>query len=185
MPFDHFNVIARIYDRAAAYQPSQTILELLDLPAPGFLLDAGGGTGRVAQAFRALGQAVLVVDPSLGMLRRAADKGLPAAYAPAEELPFRESAFGRIFMMDALHHVRDQKRTASELVRLLACGGKLVLVEPNIRLAGVKAIAFMEKMLLMRSHFLSRNDLAAIFQCLAAGTKVIEDENNLVVLVEK
>jgi ubiquinone/menaquinone biosynthesis C-methylase UbiE len=185
MPVDHFNLIAGLYDRAARYQPSEVLLQALALPCPGILLDAGGGTGRSSQVFRSLGQSVLVADPSLGMLRRARLKGLPTANAPAERLPFPEGAFSRVFMMDALHHVKDQQKTASELWRVLSSTGRLVIVEPDIRLNIVKAIAVMEKLLLMRSHFLEVKEITALFRNPTANSFVFKDGINVFILINK
>lgn len=185
MPFDHFNLIAGLYDRATRYQPSEALLNALDLPCPGILLDAGGGTGRSSQVFRSLGQSVLVADPSLGMLRRAQLKGLPTISAPAERLPFPEGTFSRVFMMDALHHVKDQERTASELWRVLSAAGRLVIVEPDIQRNVVKAIALMEKLLLMRSHFLKVKEIIALFRGRMTNAIAFKDGINVIILLKK
>ena len=58
-------------------------------------------------------------------------------------------------MVDALHHVIHQGQTAREMYRVLKPGGRIVIEEPDIRKFGVKLIAVAEKLLLMRSHFLS------------------------------
>ena len=48
--FDHFDFLAPIYDRVIRAPGESPLLELLSPPSPGWLLDAGGGTGRVAAA---------------------------------------------------------------------------------------------------------------------------------------
>jgi ubiquinone/menaquinone biosynthesis C-methylase UbiE len=88
---------------------------------------------------------VFVADLSRGMLRRAAGKGLATVCTPAESLPFPSGSFDRIIMMDALHHVIDQRQTAGELWRVLAPGGRIVIVEPDIRKFIVKLLAIAKR----------------------------------------
>jgi ubiquinone/menaquinone biosynthesis C-methylase UbiE len=185
MPFDHFNLIAGIYDRSGEYQVSKTLSGLLSLSPNCLLLDAGGGTGRVSAALRRMVGDVIVADLSLGMLRRASAKGLASVYAPAELLPFSSCSFDRIIMVDALHHVIDQHQTAQELFRLLSPGGRIVIVEPDIRRPFVKMIAIGEKVLLMRSHFLTGEKIAALFPDSDAMTGLYYEELNVICVIEK
>jgi ubiquinone/menaquinone biosynthesis C-methylase UbiE len=185
MPFDHFNVIAGLYDRAAQFTLTEPLAGLLSLSPGVLLLDAGGGTGRVAATLRGLVREVVVADPSHGMLRHAAAKGLASICAPAERLPFPSGTFDRIIMRDALHHVRDQGQSMSELWRVLAPGGRLLIIEPDIRQFMVKWIALMEKLLLMRSHFLRGEKIAGFFGGWAARTRTVYSDSNVIVLVER
>ena len=185
MPFDHFNLIAGFYDRAAQFTITEPLKGLLSLSTNHVLLDVGGGTGRVAAAFRNMVREVVVVDVSRGMLCRAAEKGLEAVHAPAECLPFPSGTFDRIIMLDALHHVQSQGQTAGELWRVLASGGRLIIVEPDFNKFSVKLIAFMEKILLMRSHFLAGEKIAAFFENRDMQARVIYSDYNVIVLIER
>jgi SAM-dependent methyltransferase len=161
--FDHFNILAPIYDRAIPFSRLALTLQMVNLPVDGNLLDAGGGTGRVAYALRPHVSSALVVDFSMGMLNQAKRKGLAVVLAPAEHLPLDDGAFDRIIMVDALHHVINQPETISELWRVLKPGGRLVIEEPDLRTWQVKVVALVEKLALMRSHFLSPPQIAALF----------------------
>ena len=164
MPFDHFNFMAPVYNRVGAYPALDTMLQIGAFPTGGRLLDVGGGTGRVANALRDKAAQTVIADVSLGMLRFAASKpGLQTAAAYSEDLPFLDASFERIVMVDALHHVIHQADTARELFRLLKPGGRIIIEEPDIRTFGVKLIALAEKILLMRSHFLSPAQIALLF----------------------
>jgi len=185
MPFDHFDLIAGLYNRAAQFSAPAPLLDLLALPPSGLMLDAGGGTGRVAEALRSMVREVVVADLSRGMLRHAADKGLATACALAEHLPFASSAFDRIIMVDALHHVFDQRQTATELWRVLSPDGRIVIIEPDIHKFAVKLIAIGEKMLFMRSHFLPAEKIAALFANQITHMGVFFDESNVWVWAEK
>lgn len=185
MPFDHFDFIAGIYDRSGDFQVSEELSRWLSLSPTFRLLDAGGGTGRVAAALRSMVREVFVADLSRGMLRRAAGKGLTTVCAPAESLPFPSGSFERVIMVDTLHHVIDQSQSAGELFRLLTPGGRIVIVEPDIRKFIVKGIAIGEKVLLMRSHFLSGEEIAALFTDPDANTSLFYERFNVICMAEK
>ena len=162
--FDHFGIIAPIYDRVIKPKPPETIWKLAQLPTDGLLLDAGGGTGRLAQFLTGKAAAVVVADVSEKMLWEARDKGsLHPVCSHTEGFPFPDGSFERVIMVDALHHVCDQPQTAREMWRVLAPGGILLIEEPDIRTFGVKMVALGEKLALMRSHFLNPRKIAALF----------------------
>ena len=185
MPFDHFSSIAGLYDRLAQFRLTEPLASLLSLSPGQILLDAGGGTGRVAAALRSQVRRSVVADLSLAMVHRAAEKDLESVCAPAERLPFASGTFDRIIMLDALHHVRDQAQTVSELWRVLSVGGRLVIVEPDIAQFAVKLIALVEKILLMRSHILSGRAIMALFEDLGTRPRLIYSDHNVIVLLEK
>jgi demethylmenaquinone methyltransferase/2-methoxy-6-polyprenyl-1,4-benzoquinol methylase len=182
--FDHFDFLAPIYDRAIPFSRLELMLKMVALPADGLLLDAGGGTGRVAAALRPYVRAALVADFSSGMLAQARKKGLSAIQSPAEHLPFADGTFERVIMVDALHHVINQKETISELWRVLRPGGRLVIEEPDVRTLTVKLVAIGEKLALMRSHFLSPPKIAALFPS-EAKVRIETESYNAWVIVEK
>ena len=79
---DHFGLLAPHYDRLATFRRGERMAELLRLPTRGSILDAAGGTGRVAQHLAPNAGLALVIDESRPMLRRAASKpGLAAVQA--------------------------------------------------------------------------------------------------------
>ncbi len=162
---DHFGFLAPLYETFIPPKAPEEMWALADLPVSGALLDAGGGTGRVAQHMRGKAEPVVVADLSCKMLAEAQKKdGLLPVCSHTESLPFPDESFARIIMVDAFHHVCDQRRTVDELWRLLQPGGVLVIEEPDVRSFGVKLVALAEKLALMRSHFLSPQRIADLFQ---------------------
>lgn len=159
---DHFNLLGPLYDFIFRKKSGQTLLKLVDMEQGQKLLDVGGGTGRVTVLFEDISDALVVADSAIKMLIKAREKGLISVNAESEELPFQRGLFDRIIMIDALHHVADQKQTLREMWRLLAPGGKIVIEEPDINNIFVKLLALGEKLLLMRSNFLSANTIASI-----------------------
>lgn len=184
MPFDHFNFIAPVFSRVG-YSSLEMMLQQADLPTSGRVLDAGGGTGRVASAIRAHAGEVVIADPSLGMLHQADRTKLKLACSNSESLPFPSESFERVIMVDALHHVIDQRYTAREMYRVLKPGGRIVIEEPDIRKFGVKLIAVGEKLLLMRSHFLAPQRIVDLFSFDSAKASIHATEGNAWIVIEK
>ncbi len=171
--FDHFDLIAPYYDRFIQPADPSRFIELLKLPADGYLLDAGGGTGRKSFPLRDMLAGVVIADSSKGMLMQAQAKGgLLAVCTETEHLPFPEGSFERIIMVDALHHVKNYRLSLHELWRILKPGGRLLIEEPDIRLLAVKILAILEKLLLMRSHFVSPEVISSILAETGASVQV-------------
>jgi ubiquinone/menaquinone biosynthesis C-methylase UbiE len=170
---DHFAMIAPHYDRLATFRHGERMVALLDLPPGGTLLDAGGGTGRVAQHLGAQAACVVVLDASFPMLVQAVAK--PGLQGEVERLPLAGASIARIVMVDAFHHLRDQERALSEMHRVLAPRGRLVILEPDIRRLAVRLIGLGEKLLLMRSRFRSGEEIASLARHL--GLKVDVERN--------
>jgi demethylmenaquinone methyltransferase/2-methoxy-6-polyprenyl-1,4-benzoquinol methylase len=184
MRFDHFDFIAPLFARVG-YASLEKMLEMADLPASGVILDVGGGTGRVAKLLCEHADNVIIADPSFGMLQQADRATLTLTCSNSESLPFPDGYFSRVIMVDALHHVVDQAATAREMYRVLEHGGKIVIEEPDIRVFGVKLIAAAEKVLLMRSHFLSPEKIVELFSFDSAKADVHALDGNAWVVIEK
>src|SRR5512139_1854614 len=92
--FDHFGFLAPFYDKLIQPKDPQEIREFGHLPTTGWLLDAGGGTGRIAQALRGQAGMIVVADLSYQMLAQARSKdGLRLACGHSECLPFPRTSF--------------------------------------------------------------------------------------------
>ena len=129
---------------------------------------------------------VVVADLSCKMLIEARQKdGLQPVCSHTEKLPFPDGTFARIIMVDALHHVCDQRETVDELWRTLQPGGRLVIEEPDLRVFAVKLIALGEKLALMRSHFLSPLRIAELFDYTNARVRLETGNSNAWIIVEK
>ncbi len=187
MPFlDHFGLIAPFYDRVIPLRQANQIKEWLELPVAGIMLDVGGGTGRVAQVLQHLATQVIVLDASMGMLGQARSKdGLALVCSPGERLPFADGSFERVLMVDALHHVADQRATAGEIWRVLKPGGRVLIVEPDIRRFSAKLVAMFERLLMMRSHFIPLDEIVSLFPADEAFIRHMADGFNLWISLEK
>lgn len=183
---DHFGLIAPFYDRAIPLRYAEKIVAALDLPVQGALLDAGGGTGRVAEVLRGFAGQIVVADLSMGMLRQGKSKGgLSSVGAESERLPFADNSFERVIMVDALHHVADQGITCMQLWRVLRPGGRLMILEPDIHQFSVKMVAVFEKVALMRSHIISAEQITSLFAHKNARIRIDIESFNAWITIDK
>jgi len=157
---DHFDLISPLYDLIFGRRIDHEIVGFADVHDQHSLLDVGGGTGRVSVLFKKKLKNVFILDSSINMLREAQLKGIDTINSNSEKLPFADGSFQRVIIVDALHHVKNQKETLAEMWRVLAKDGKMIIEEPDINNFVVKLIAFGEKIMLMRSHFIAPERIA-------------------------
>lgn len=149
---------------------------MLGLPTDGWLLDAGGGTGRVSSQLNHKLEKLVLLDLSFPMLAEARTKNIDSlAQGYSHRLPFPNEYFDRILVVDALHHFHHQTAVIAELVRVLKPGGRLVVEEPDTRFLAVKLIVLMEFIMLMKSRFLKPAEIQAMMSSQGLDTRVETD----------
>jgi ubiquinone/menaquinone biosynthesis C-methylase UbiE len=184
--FNHFDILAPIYDRLIRSPEEGRLPQLMDLPEGGDLLDLGGGTGRASVAFTHRARHVLVADESRNMLAQSMRKaGLTAVTTVGEALSLATGAFAGVIIVDALHHLANQERSLLEMWRVLAPGGRLIIEEPDIRHLTVRLVALAERFALMRSRFMPPEAVAKILQGYGAQTQIVRENNTYWVIADK
>ncbi len=95
------------------------------------ILDAGCGTGFIAQALRDEYR-VAVTDAAPEAVHFSAKRGLPAARASLTQLPYAANTFDLVGCFDVLYHraASPLVTTLKEIHRVLQPGGVLVTAEP-------------------------------------------------------
>jgi SAM-dependent methyltransferase len=107
----------------------------LDVPPGSRVLDLGGGPGWVSELLARLGLRPVTLDVSPSLLQlgkeRLARAGLAARLVRADmtTLPFPDGAFEAAIVVDALHHVPEVAGVLREACRVLAPGGRLILID--------------------------------------------------------
>jgi ubiquinone/menaquinone biosynthesis C-methylase UbiE len=135
----HYDRLAPVYDQNWAYSPdflewmSGCILARLRVEPGDRVLDVGCGTGLYARRLAEHAELVVCVDPSARMLEQLPDRPrLVAVQASAEDLvvgsPLPVDRFEAILVKEAIHHVTDRGAVIGGLARLLAPGGRLLVV---------------------------------------------------------
>ena len=137
---DLFDTAAGYYDRLCAVGSLGSgswyrgwVLRRAGLRTGMRVLDVATGTGLVARAAASVVQArerVVGVDPSSGMLREARRTFAgPLTQGRIEALPFRDGLFDFVTIGYALRHAADLEIAFRECLRVLAPGGRLVVLE--------------------------------------------------------
>ncbi len=104
---------------AIEVQAFREILPLLSKP----WLEVGVGSGRFAQAL----VIETGIDPSIKLLDMARSRGVAVLLSKGENAPFRDGAFGAVFIIVTLCFVASPLKVLTEANRLLRRGGKIVL----------------------------------------------------------
>ena len=176
---DHFDFLASIYDKLIGPPDLHPLQDLLKLPANGWMLDAGGGTGRVSAGLRPYLRGVVVCDSSVPMLQKSVGKSdISPIKGDVAQLPFSNDSFDRVLVVDALHHFKDPETAIEEFQRILKPGGRIVIEEFNIKRFAVKIIAWAEKLALMGSRFFSPFEIKEMLIANRFSTH-IENENGV------
>jgi SAM-dependent methyltransferase len=133
------NEQALLFDRLAAggtlYEYGPDAIAKIDRLVQGKrrLLDVGCGDGTIGGAIHA--SSVIGIDISPRCAKLARRRGVRALVADAGRgLPFPDGYFDTVYCIDVLHHLGpDWQPILRELVRVLAPGGALAIVEPDAR----------------------------------------------------
>lgn len=96
------------------------------------LLDVGCGQGAYVRRFRDFSDQVYGIDIDPARLQRGADTGVSGLCAAvSESLPFADASFDGVLLNEVLEHVRDDRATLAEVLRVTRPGGKVVIFVPN------------------------------------------------------
>ena len=106
------------------------------VPRPGDrFLDLGCGLGAAVERAASRGAEVSGVDPSPAMVEKARARVPTATFAvaSAEAIPFPDGAFTVVISVATYHHWADPGAGLAEVHRVLAPGGRLLIVERKLR----------------------------------------------------
>ncbi|MCG8588910.1 MAG: class I SAM-dependent methyltransferase [Proteobacteria bacterium] len=114
----------------------EAMLEVAELRGNERVLDLGCGTGHTTLAFAARALRVDGIDLSRGMLdqarRLASERGVDNCHwhlGDVEDLPFPDASFAVVTSRQSAHHYVSTERALAETARVLAPGGRFVLVD--------------------------------------------------------
>lgn len=182
----HFNFIAAYYDRFIKFKDETLIRQMAELPSVGWLLDVGGGTGRVTDSLRKSVDKVEILDISFQMLNVAISKDLQAVCGDARDIPHKKELFERVLLIDALHHCPDQEKVIRDMWRVLKPGGLMLILEPDIKSISGKLIILLEKILQMGSKFYSDESLFDLLNRLPnSRVKLNHSSGNSIFVIKK
>ena len=96
------------------------------------VLDVGSGKGRFARIVKQQNPLARVVcfDLALAMLR-SVDANLAPCAGSMTRLPFPDAVFDGVYATESLEHAVDIEAAVAEMCRVLAPGGRLVIIDKN------------------------------------------------------
>ena len=97
------------YETSKGRQVLETELKALDglIPGTGVGVEIGAGTGIFAESLSSDARTIICIDPSIGMLRRASERGLHVVLAPGERPPLRDRCLGFAYLVTVLEFVEE------------------------------------------------------------------------------
>lgn len=134
--------------------------------------DVGGGSGRATVGLDASER--FVVDISAGMLSRARERGLDCVRGDAGRLPLADASVDAVTVVDALHHMPDQRAVVEEATRVLRPGGVLVVREFDPSTLLGRALVAAEDVVGFDSTFTTPGDLARFLDGAGLEARVVE-----------
>lgn len=126
-------------------------IELMNCTDADDILEIGCGSGAMLKRLPA--RLRVGLEPAENLL--IPSSGFTGVMATAQRLPFKDGSFSLILYKHALHHVEDKPAALAESARVLAPGGRLVVIEPNADHPQRRLISNPESWL-RRSHVFSR-----------------------------
>jgi ubiquinone/menaquinone biosynthesis C-methylase UbiE len=125
----------------AEAEVEQAMADILATSPIGRALDIGTGTGRMIELFARQAESFAAIDNSAEMLRLARAKiasiNLPKAQMERldirlgdfNQLPLEDEAFDTVLLHQVLHYAQAPERAIAEASRVLAPGGRLMIVD--------------------------------------------------------
>jgi len=114
---------------------NQVVVALANLSPADRFLDIGCGPGAALEEALKTGANVAGVDPSPAMVAKAKKRaaGADVKVGSAEDLPFPDGHFTVVINVLSFHHWADRETGLKEILRVLAPGGLLHVVEGKLR----------------------------------------------------
>jgi len=137
----YFSANAANWDQLRSLHVSEDLVEaamqrLVGKAPVGLFLDLGTGTGRVLQLFAPLAEQAVGIDQSRDMLavaranlELAHERRAQVRQGDIMALPFHSGAADLITIHQVLHYLDDPARALHEAARVLAPGGRLLIVD--------------------------------------------------------
>jgi ubiquinone/menaquinone biosynthesis C-methylase UbiE len=98
-------------------------------------IDLGCGLGAALEHAAATGAEVTGIDPSPAMVTRAIQRvsGVVVREGSAESIPFEDDRFTAALAVSTYHHWADAEAGLTEVQRVLAPGGRLLILERKLK----------------------------------------------------
>ena len=174
------------FERAAATFAERTRGRFDHMDVVGFsrvekgasIVEVGAGTGNFLDLFHDVAGALVAVDLTPGMLREARVRfpEMSLVVGDGARLPLPSASFDLVATAQALHHVHEPLPTLKEMRRVVAAGGRVLVVD-QAATESYEEAAFMNQLEAIRdpSHAMSRPPSAMRILVRAAGLEIVDE----------
>jgi ubiquinone/menaquinone biosynthesis C-methylase UbiE len=124
----------------------QIMSEYIDLRPGDTILDIGGNTGKITQAYSTNCKDVVVLEPKHNVVEygRSHRPNIKFVEGGAENIPLPDEYFDKIVASASFHHFSDQDSALEEMKRVLKADGKIIILEIDPNTPRGKRLKFCE-----------------------------------------
>jgi ubiquinone/menaquinone biosynthesis C-methylase UbiE len=111
--------------------------EYVDIRSEDVILDIGGNTGKVTEAYSNNCKEVIVLEPKRNVVEYGKSRrpNIKFVEGEAENIPLPDAYFDKVVASASFHHFSDHDKALEEMKRVLKPDGKIIILEidPNTR----------------------------------------------------
>jgi ubiquinone/menaquinone biosynthesis C-methylase UbiE len=136
-------------------------MRLLDPQKDDIILDVGAGTGVITNLVADMCDETYALDPSSDKVDRMKQRfpQIKVFEGRAEQIPFPDNYFSKIYAIASFHHVQDKDGALEEFARLLKNDGRLLIHD-----AGPSGLTSKFESLISGVHFLEAKELVDLLE---------------------
>src|SRR5918911_4055473 len=120
--------------------------EYIDIRPNEILLDIGGNTGKVTEAYSNSCGEIVVLEPKRSIVEygRSRRPNIKFIEGEAENIPLPDEYFDKVVASASFHHFSDQDKALEEMKRVLKPDGKIIILEIDPNTPRGKRLKFCE-----------------------------------------
>jgi ubiquinone/menaquinone biosynthesis C-methylase UbiE len=124
----------------------QIMTEYIDIKPSDIILDIGGNTGKITEAYSNNCKEVIVLEPKRSIVEygRSHRPNIKFIEGGAENIPLPDEYFDKVVASASFHHFSDQDKALEEMKRVLKPDGKIIILEIDPNTARGKRLKFCE-----------------------------------------
>jgi ubiquinone/menaquinone biosynthesis C-methylase UbiE len=124
----------------------QIMSEYTDVKPNDIILDTGGNTGKITEAYSKNCKEVIVLEPKRSIVEygRSHRPNIKFIEGGAENIPLPDNYFDKVVASASFHHFSDQDKALEEMKRVLKPDGKIIILEIDPNTPRGKRLKFCE-----------------------------------------